>query len=80
MGENQAIPRLLFSEELEHGPARRRKHLHSHLQRYVGKIEKIIADFLTGDGLEYLYEPVLRLDGVVVRPEPGNHAVYFGLN
>jgi len=43
MGENQVIPHLLFSEELEHGPARRRKHLHLHLQRYIGKIEKIIA-------------------------------------
>ena len=43
MGENQAIPHLLFSEELEHGPARRRKHLHSHLQRYIGAVEKIIA-------------------------------------
>jgi len=35
--------------------------------RVRSKAEKIIADFLTDDGLQCFYEPVLRVDGYTAR-------------
>lgn len=42
MPENQAIPQLLFSEELSLGPVSRRRRTHQKLRRYIGEIEQII--------------------------------------
>jgi hypothetical protein len=37
--------------------------------RVRSKAEKIIADFLTENGLQYFYEPVLRVHGCRFRPD-----------
>ena len=37
--------------------------------RVRSKAEKIIADLLTDNGLQYFYEPVLRVEGYTFRPD-----------
>lgn len=37
--------------------------------RVRSKAEKIIADFLTKSGLRFVYEPRLRVAGVLMRPD-----------